>query len=94
LTSPDPSVSLYISARNKPQEPDVITIIELDTMDTMAVAELSNGQTLVASLLNPRFNDSGVAVFNARGKRARIGAVHPGSDMRGALQAAVKFLNG
>lgn len=71
----------------------MITILELDVMDTMAVAELSNGQTLVAGLLNPRFNASGVAVFNARGKRARVGDVHPGSDMQGALDAAVAFLN-
>lgn len=72
----------------------MITIVELDVMDTMAIAELSNGRTLVAGLLNTRFNNAGVAVFNGRGKRARIGDVHPGSDMRAALKAAVEFLNG
>jgi hypothetical protein len=71
----------------------MITITEITIMDTLATADLSNGQTLIAGLLNPRVNNSGVAVFNARGKRARIGDIHPGVDMTAALRAAVAFLN-
>jgi hypothetical protein len=72
----------------------MITITEIDIIgDTIATADLSNGQTLVAGRLNPQFNNGGVAVFNGRGKRARIGDIHPGSDMTAALTAAVAFLN-
>jgi hypothetical protein len=71
----------------------MITITEITVMDTLATADLSNGQTLIAGLLNPRVNNTGVAVFNARGKRARIGDIHPGTDMTAALRAAVAFLN-
>jgi len=71
----------------------MITITEMDVMDTMIVAELSDGRTIIAGLLNPRTDNSGVAVFNARGKRARIGDVHSGSDMQKALGETMKLLN-